>query len=264
MFVIKNENIKASRIDEKYLIPYIKSSAELKQIEFDKNYKFSVFACPDGLEAMDKGTASWIGKFMNAPNKNGSLTIQEACAGHRPHWYSLSPKRAHIITAVNPYERFFFTFSKEPFAIDQRLIAMQVQEGYDAELIAALLNSVITFLTLEMRGTSRRLGALDLNANFLKHLKILNPDLLSKEDADSVIAAFRPLEHRDINPMADEVRRSDRRNFDKTILRCFGLDENILDSLYSILDSLYSILIASVNDRVSVSASQAVRPGYAI
>ena len=246
MFVIKEENVKASHIDEKYLVPYVKSSSELQQIEFDDNYKFRTFVCQDEEKDIDKGTKSWIDKFVNAPNKNGSQTISETCAGHRPYWYSLNPKRAHIITAINPYERFFFTFAKEPFVIDQRLIAMQVQEGYDVELIAALLNSVITFLILEMRGTSRNLGALDLNADFLKQIKMLNPDLLSKSDVDTIIAAFRPIKNRNINSVMDEVTRTDRRNFDATIMKCFGLDEKLLDSLYN-------ILIGSVNDRISMS-----------
>jgi hypothetical protein len=70
---------------------------------------------------------------------------------------------------------------------------MQVQDGYNVELIAGLLNSVITFLILEMRGTSRNLGALDLNADFLKQLRMLNPNLLSKKDIDAIIIAFRPI-----------------------------------------------------------------------
>ncbi|MGP1436995.1 MAG: N-6 DNA methylase [Phocaeicola sp.] len=246
LFVIPKEKVKASRIDKKYLVPYVKSSSELQQIEFDEKYKFRLFVCQEEKKAIDEGTKSWIDKFVNVPNKNGSQTISEACAGHRPFWYSLSPKRGHIITAINPYERFFFTYSKEPFAIDQRLIAMQVQEGYDVELIAALLNSVITFLILEMRGTSRNLGALDLNADFLKQIKMLNPNLLSKKDIDAIIAAFQPLKNRTINSVFEEVTRTDRRNFDATVLRCFGLDEKLLDSLYN-------ILISAVNDRITMS-----------
>ena len=44
----------------------------------------------------------------------------------------------------------------------------------------------------------------------------------------------------------EEVARTDRHNFDATILRCFGLDEKLLDSLYN-------ILIGAVNDRISMS-----------
>ena len=182
---------------------------------------------------------------MNVPNKNGVQTISEACAGHRPFWYSLNPKRGHIITAINPYERFFFTFSKEPFAIDQRLIAMQVQEGYDVELIAALLNSVITFLILEMRGTSRNLGALDLNANFLKQLKILNPTILNDGQKDMIIKAFAPLKVRAVDDVFTEFTKEDRINFDKTVLSCFGFNTDSLGSLYA-------IFLASVRNRINL------------
>ena len=245
MFVIKEENVKASHIDEKYLVPYVKSSSELQQIEFDDNYKFKAFVCQDEEKAIDKGTKSWIDKFASALNKNGSQTIREACAGHRPYWYSLNPKRAHIITAINPYERFFFTFAKEPFVIDQRLIAMQVQDGYDVELIAALLNSIITFLILEMRGTSRNLGALDLNADFLKQLKILNPTILNGKQRDMIIKAFAPLKTRTVDSVFIEFTKEDRINFDKIVLSCFGINADLLGSLYA-------IFLASVRNRINL------------
>lgn len=248
MFVIKDEDVKPSHIGRKYLVPYVKSSSELQQIEFDDNYKFSAFVCQDEEKDIDKGTKSWIDKFVNAPNKNGSQTISEACAGHRPYWYSLNPKRAHIITAINPYERFFFTFAKEPFVIDQRLIAMQVQNGYDVELIAALLNSVITFLILEMRGTSRNLGALDLNADFLKQLKILNPTILNGGQRDMIIKAFAPLKARTVDNVFIEFTKEDRINFDKIVLSCFGINADLLDSLYA-------IFLASVRNRINLKDS---------
>ena len=97
-----------------------------------------------------------------------------------------------------------------------------------------------------MRGTSRNLGALDLNADFLKQLKMLNPNLLNKKDVDAIISAFRPIKNRTINSVMEEVTRTDRRKFDATIMKCFGLDEKLLDSLYN-------ILITSVCDRVFMS-----------
>ena len=69
---------------------------------------------------------------------------------------------------------------------------------------------------------------------------------MSKKDADAIITAFQPLKNRAINSVIDEVTRTDRRNFDTTIMKCFGLDENLLDILYN-------ILITSVRDRVSMS-----------
>ncbi len=220
MFVIPERNVIASGIENSYLVPYIKSPTELQQIEFDGNYNYKLFV-------------------------NGTQTIQQACAGHKPFWYSLRPKQASIVTAINPFERFFFSFSQTPFTIDQRLIAMRVQNGYDVELIAALLNSAITFLSIEMRGTSRNLGALDLNANYLKQLRILNPDLLSEQQTSNILSAFQPLKQREIESIFSEVQKQDRINFDRTVLRSFGIDENLLDRIYSLLTT-------SVNDRVSM------------
>lgn len=249
MFVIKEENVRTSHIDEKYLVPYVKSSSELQQIEFNDNYKFRTFVCQDEKKDIDKRTKSWIDKFVNAPNKNGSQTISEACAGHRPYWYSLNPKRAHIITAINPYERFFFTFAKEPFVIDQRLIAMQVQNGYDVELIAALLNSVITFLILEMRGTSRNLGALDLNADYLKQIRLLNPDLLNSEQCAKIKCAFAPLKRCKVKTLFEELYNENRIKFDKTIFECFGLNPIMVNDIYILLASI-------VQDRILLSKNK--------
>lgn len=245
MFVLPKKDLASSGIESDYLIPYVKSPTELEQIEFSDNYKFQLFVCSDNFEELPIGASNWIRRFENTQNTNGTKTIQQACAGHRPYWYSLHPKKANIITAVNPYERFFFTYSEQPFAIDQRLIAIQVNEGYEVELIAALLNSSLTFLSLEMRGTSRNLGALDLNANYLKQLRVLNPDLLSNEQKTEILQAFKPLKNRNIESIFTEVQKEDRINFDRTVLRCFGIDERLLENIYS-------LLLTSVNDRVTM------------
>jgi len=96
-----------------------------------------------------------------------------------------------------------------------------------------------------MKGTSRNLGALDLNANYFKNLKVLNPDLLSDQQAEDIINAFDPLTNRSIDVIEDEVKREDRRNFDTVVLQSFGIDTSILDSLYETLST-------AVKDRVSM------------
>ncbi len=245
MFVISESERISSGIESEYLIPYVKSPTELEQIEFDGQYNYHLFVCDVPLNQVKRGAKDWIERFQHATNSNGSKTIQETCAGNRPFWYSLRPKKAHIVTAINPYERFFFSFSAEPFTIDQRLIAVEVNDGYDVELISALLNSAVTFLSLEMRGTSRSLGALDLNANYLKQLRVFNPNLLSDEQRTEIITAFNPMKNRDIEVISKEVLCADRINFDKTILRCYGIDENVLAGIYS-------QLVSSVNDRVTM------------
>jgi len=245
MFVIKNTELKRTGIAKQFLVPYIKRPDEFSTVLFPGNYKYSAFVCSEPLSALDRGTKAWIKKFENIPNKNGSQTIAEANSNHRPYWYSISPKSAHIVTAINPYERFFFSYSPTAFVIDQRMIAMQIQDGEDIELITALLNTVSTFLTIEFKGTSRNLGALDLNANFLKRIRLLNPNLLSDSAKSEIKNAFSPLKSRPIGTVVEECGKEDRINFDRVVLRAFGIDE-------AILESLYQLLCNHVHERVSM------------
>lgn len=245
MFVIDSKEASTTNINPAFLHPYIKSSSELNGVSFGNAFNHYLFVCTIPFQSLDKGTQGWITKFQDRPNTNGSKTVPQACASHRPYWYSLDPKKADIVTSINPNERWFFTYSSTPFATDQRLIAIQVQPGYDKELIAALLNSAVTYLALEMRGTPRNLGALDLNATYLKQLHTWDPSLLSADDVKSIKNAFIPLSLRPALPVAQELARQDRRNFDITVLRAYGLNA-------SLLTGIYELLTFCVNNRVAM------------
>lgn len=238
MFVIPESKIKTAGIAPQFLVPYLKSSTELSSIQFSSTFKYRAFVCKNSLPDLDNGTKAWISKFESVTNRNGTATIPKACSGHKPYWYTLNPKTAQIITAINPYERLFFTYSKVPFTIDQRLIALHVADGVNVELIAALLNSIGTLLTIELKGTSRNLGALDLNANYLKELRLLNPELLNEESTKAILAAFDNIKNREVLPIIEEIKQPDRIKFDEVILDAFGINPGILPNLYHILQEL--------------------------
>lgn len=248
MFIIPEHSKNESRIESEFLVPYLKDSSELETIDFSENLNHYLFVCDKPIQDLlqnYEGAYNWIKIFENHPNKNNTKTISEANANHRPYWYSLCPKSANIVTSINPYERFFFSFSNNNFVPDQRLVVLNVKNREQLEIIVALLNSIVTFLSIEMRGTARNLGVLDLNANDFKRLRILNPNILNKEQVNSILESFKPLKQRHIGTIFEEIRMPDRINFDRTILRCYGMDE-------SILESFYQILASAVNDRVSM------------
>lgn len=257
MFILSIEEAEENKIEKKFLVPYVKGPAELNKLEFNDEYNYYLFVCDLDLEVLKNeypGAYEWIAKFQNKKNKNGSKTIKEACSNHKPFWYSLKPKQANIVTAINPYERFFFCYSNKSFTIDQRLVGMTIDQrfmgmavknNFDVELLTALLNSIITFITIEMKGTSRSLGALDLNANYFKKLRILNPDILTSQNKQSIKNAFQPLKNRNIDTLFEELKKQDRINFDDIVLKSYGIDE-------SIRKTLYEILLSNVLDRVTM------------
>lgn len=246
MFILDDSEISAYGIEKQYFEPYVKGPGELKTIKFQDRFKKKLFVCSDRPEEVLPGARVWISKFEHALNKNGTQTISEACSGHKPYWYSLRPKQAQIVTAINPYDRLFFAYSDTPFTFDQRLAGITVKSGYNATLIAALLNSAITILTIELKGTNRSLGALDLNADYLKNLPVLMPDLLDEVQQQEIIRAFSPLTHRKIGSIFDELQMEDRKNFDLTVFVCYGISTPLLDTVYGLIREL-------VDNRVSMT-----------
>lgn len=255
MFILSEEEVIESKIESTFLIPYLKSPSELNKIKFDNNFNYYLFTCDLGINKLKKeypGAYEWIMKFQNKKNKNGTKTIKEACSNHKPFWYSLKPKKASIVTAINPYERYFFSYSNKPFTIDQRFAGITISnqknlfnEKIDLELLTALLNSIITLITIEMKGTSRNLGALDLNANYFKVFKFLNPFNLATAIKIRIIQAFKPLCKRNILTIFEELSSPDRIEFDNIILESYGIDK-------SIRKNLYDILLSNVEERISL------------
>ncbi|MBL1215072.1 MAG: SAM-dependent DNA methyltransferase [Ignavibacteriae bacterium] len=249
MFIIPLEKVEESQIERQFLVPYIKGPVEIKSFEFKNEYNFYLFVCDKGIDELRRdfpGAYRWIQSFLNVRNKNSSKTIPEACSSNKPYWYSLSPKTAHIVTAINPYKRLFFCYSEDGFTIDQRLAAISVVDVNNVKLIAALLNSVLSLLAIELKGTSRNLGSLDLNASYFKKLKLLNPSTLSQSSRSKILASFASLTSREIMNIDQEVEMQDRIEFDETIFRAFNIDETILQRLYE-------LLITLVNERVTLS-----------
>jgi len=111
----------------------------------------------------------------------------------------------------------------------------------DIDLSQALLNSVLGIFFIEALGFGRGLGALDLSSTRMKNsLQILNSDLLSDKQKDDIKKKFAVLKNREILPILDELRSSDRKEFDDVVFDAFGISE-YRDNIIGSLKTLYNI-----------------------
>lgn len=228
-------------VEPEFLTPYLKSPTQLDSLAINSSeFSHFLFMCekPESeLENNFPKTFNWIKSFENQMNKNNTLTIKEKGVkdNHKPFWYSIPPSGTSVVTSINPYKRLFFSYSKDNFVTNQRLAAIRVDDE-NVEITTALLNSVVSLLTVELNGVSRNLGALDLNADFFKSkMKMLNIGLLSGERKANIIEKFEPLSKRPIKNYDEEYKQEDRIEFDKEILEVFGFNTDILPQLYSLL-----------------------------
>ena len=167
--------------------------------------------------------------------------LNQSVLQHGDIWYNLkeAKKKFTLITGLNPDKRLFFAKFNEPTCINQRLIGFIPKvKSVDINICHALLNSVVGMFYIEATGFGRGAGALDLNKDKFADSFMLNPSMLSEQQKQEIISAFAPLLKRKILPVEQELEQEDRKEFDTTVLKAYGME-----SIYNeIKDSLLSMM----------------------
>lgn len=248
MHIFKADDAKKLKIEKEFLQPLLKSSRDVKTILHNQPSNHYLFICdkPEKeLKLKYPNSLKWIKKFEGQTNKTG-IPLPQVFKNRKPFWYTLkNEKPANIFISINPDKKLFFSYSPSPIHLNQRLVAIRANPK-DVELIAALLNSIVSLLVVELNGVSRNLGALDLNADFFKtKMKIFNPNLLNATDKKEILKKFKLLANRLIENYDKEFSNLDRMNFDKAIFKAFGYD-------LKMLPRLYQLLIDTMNNRIEM------------
>lgn len=241
---------KDNDVEEEYLVPVLKSARNIKS--FYAKPDGTAFCCSktkDELKALNhQGALNWINKFESSVNKTGK-PLREVLAKSNLKWYEMKPDNslAEFITSINPGQRIFWSKLDKPSFINQRLIGLNIisSDKYSKDLMLALLNSILGLFFIEASGFGRGLGALDLQKNNIEKSYVLNPDLLSNHQINLIINSFKNLGDNIPKDIRNSIIDPKRVEFDKTVLKCFGLEEIYLEIRKSFL--------YMINTRLSVN-----------
>lgn len=105
----------------------------------------------------------------------------------------------------------------------------------DETLCHALLNSVLMKFFVEAVGFGRGLCVLDVNKESISNCFMLNPSLLSEVAIKKIKEKFSVVLGKDIMSVDDELKDKDWIDFNRTILRSFGLEDYYLRISNSLL-----------------------------
>ena len=230
VFYIKGE----TPIADKFLYPMLKSSRNIKKYTASADMK--AFCCDKTIEQLkeegEEGTLKWIRKFSDENYEPIPKSIN-----YFP-WYQMpSTNRADLVTSENPDKRLFIAELNESVLVDQRLIAMKYKDSAaNRDLVFALLNSLYGMFAMEANGFGRGQGVLDISKTGFQKIYMINPNLISEEDAVEIIDLFSKIKNRNVMDIQEELVDKDRQAFDKKVLRAIGqeeLYESIQESLLS-------------------------------
>ena len=234
-------------IEPEYLKPVLKSSREIQNLVAESDGL--AFCCSRSIAELEKmghnGALSWIRRFEFASNEIGK-PLPEVLWKANLQWYEMSDNTlSDLVTSMNPEQRIFLAKMKSRSFVNQRLIRFSARNAaVDTDLCHALFNSSIGIFFLESLGFGRGLGALDLNATKLKnHLPLLNPILLSVVEANRIKKLFSKLLQRPIKNIEDEMKQTDRIEFDNAVLAAYGLQDQ-KQQIHNAFKTLYIIRLA--------------------
>ncbi len=240
LFYPQNHNI-----DKEYLVAVMK---KLDTSSYLMNLGASIegFCCDKSIEELKvlghTNTIEWIERFENMTNETGKL-LPEALARNGIHWYEMPlNKTFEVGLLINPDERLFFSKAPYPVFFDQRLTGLKRKsQKYELDLLMALMNSIVGLYFIEAIGFGRGLGVLDLNKNKVeKNFKILNPKYINESAQKIIIDLYKKVEKREVRPLLEELEMKDREEFDKAVMRAFGIDE-YYDAIKGSLIQIYKI-----------------------
>ena len=238
IFYIKGD----TSIAEEYLYPMLKSSQSIKGLVANADMK--AFCCDKSIEQLkaenDEGTLKWIRKFSDENYNPIYKSIN-----YIP-WYQMSASnRADLVTSENPDRRLFIAELKESVIVDQRLIAMKYKKTVcNKELVFALLNSIYGMFVIEANGFGRGQGVLDISKTRFEKVYMINPNIISENDAEEIIELFQKLKMRNVLNVQDELEMQDREKFDRIVLKSIGCEdlyEKIKKSILSMQHTRHDI-----------------------
>ena len=223
------------------------------------------FCCSLSIEELEdggyNGALAWIRRFeLETNEKDKPLPIILARRGM--HWYELKTDEiAEICTMMNPDNRMFYAKFETPTFVNQRLIGLRrKKETDDLDLMLALLNTTLSIFFIEAAGFGRGQCVLDFNKDSLSQCSMLNPALLNEKKVADIKEKFSALMARGIVDVDQDLQDSIRQDFDKTVLRAYGI-EKYYDIIVNNLKSMRHIR-KTVKQNVTMQVHQPKKERY--
>ncbi len=216
------------QMEPEYIVPVLKDPTHLQSYmaETDKE----AFCCHRSKAELQQlqhlGAWNWITRFERVRNGSGKL-LPEALRQSNAYWYEMKDDaRADFVTALNPDQRLFVARFTDRTFVDQRFTRLMLRnQKYSAELLHALLNSLYGMFAIESIGFGRALGVLDASSTKFKRICMINPDKISKSDAEEILSLFDKIRSRKVLCTEDELKDADRKKFDLKVLQAVGHED---------------------------------------
>jgi len=214
-FYLSKEKVFYWGIEERFLVPLIKSPKECKSIVVDMcDLHYHVFICNEDISSLSNSSALEYIKW----GESQGFHMRSMCTA-RKNWYELKiSSLPNLIWIKSIHDRYLH--SRIPFRalVDQRLYGMSYHHPVRLNIV---LNSTLSILFKELIGrVNLGEGALDTTVYEANDLLIFNPQLLNDVDVNMIETSITK---RNILSIHEEIHTQEHRDIDEFIFNKIGL-----------------------------------------
>ena len=237
-FYRSEKEMDALGIEPEFRLPVLKSGREVQRyVIAQTDCPTRLFHCDlskEHLKAAGKtGALAYVewGETQSAPpRQKRALSVLwpevPSVKSHRPWHHVPALPPAAILCNRFFDQRFFFALNPDGVLEDQTFYGFLPHAAHaeNTQFIAALLNSTLSYLQIELRGR-RNLGegVLQFARRDMAAFPLLRPELFSAAQRASVLESFEAMMQREILPLEQELQQADRQALDQIILQAFDV-----------------------------------------
>jgi hypothetical protein len=239
----QQKNGQQALVEPKYLKPVIKSPKEtLGYVVNGEKLKIQVLLIHEAEHCWGKGTSNYI-KWGESQSYHTRLSL----AVRNPWWQLTKKHFPALIFRRFFYEKFNIPYLATEIAEDQTFYG--IYYSGDPLILAAILNSTLTWLFIELHGrTALGEGILQYAVYEAARLPILNPDCLGVVAQQRLREVFQQLANRPVLDLELELASPDRILLDAILLQALGITGQ--EERDSLQDNLYRDFFQLVRNRL--------------
>lgn len=255
-FYLTEERIGEFGIEEEFLKPVLKSPKEFEGILIDPaRLTTKVFLCQKTKGELRQegktGALKYIKWGENQKTKDGVPWPDAPTVKNRkPGWWALPNDKPSQIFGSKAHDiRLIQRWSPKPIIADCRVYFLESNSSSTTGVLAAILNSGLSLLFLEMIGrVSLGDGVLDVMVEDAQDYMIIpSIEAVEAKNEKDLLSSFDFILTRPIKPIFEEVKMPDRQKLDSLVLEALGLDPK------KYLKPLYDGLCELVRERIELA-----------
>lgn len=247
-FLLDHSRLKEWNIEREFLKPIIVSTKDIRGYVVDETWTDTfLFSCGKEISELRSTNAlkyiRWGEKQKTRERggyKKGGIPFPKvASVLGRKCWYDVGSREPGDFI-INQFidKRFFFAINKPGILVSNIVFEGRWNRG-EKELQNALLNSMLTFLFVEILGrVNLGEGLLTMYGPDIGLIPVLKTDVIPPKVRKEIVDAFQMMKNRSVESIFEEVNETDRRKLDELVFEVIGLNEKEREEVYASLLSM--------------------------